>query len=819
MSAPILLVAADGHGEFTGIQQAIVHAGPGSQIEVEPGEYVGRVHLDRAIHLVARGPGVIIRSQQGAALTIAAPEGSVTGVALQSTDSTYSAVRAAHGTLRLTDCSVWSANSPAVQVSGGTLIAERSAFSTDRGGGSWSEPRHGLQVGGGASLVLSQCVVGPCSGSGIVVDDGIIDITGTRVSSCAGNALWLIGAVTGTVSECDLSDCDQTLVWVGNRTRVEFRTCIFHDSPNGGLYSDSTTPQVLIDCEFRALGGPASALAEKPSENLPAADVAALLSELDSLVGLAAVKRDVQDTIAFIELERRQMAAGLVAEPMSRHLVFSGPPGTGKTTVARLYAKLLTAIGMLPQGTLIEVDRSKLVGEHIGETAQLVTRQFEEANGGVLFIDEAYSLVQDAGSATDFGVEAINTLVKLMEDHRTDVVVIVAGYTAKMEQFLAANPGLASRFTQTIHFDAYTVDELVEIFRRRLADLGLKYDEEVTNTVRTVFSHTDRGPSFGNAREARQLIDQARVAMARRLAGRQDLSRDELVTLTSEDLRDRDEDRIATPSAAAVVSLRADLDAMIGLKAVKDQVADLIDVLELQERQRQLGLETHKISFNLVFAGSPGTGKTTVARLYGRILAAMGLLRDGHVVESSKTDLVAGFVGQTGAKTTGRFAEARGGILFIDEAYALAPRGRASEDFGVEAIDTLVKLMEDHRSDVVVIVAGYTDNMREFLEANPGLESRFDTTIVFADYSDSELLEIFRGLAQAEGKQIDPAAEPVLLERFATARRSPNFGNGRYARKLLQEATFAMARRLHDPQAPLSRSELTTITADDVRGR
>jgi SpoVK/Ycf46/Vps4 family AAA+-type ATPase len=441
-----------------------------------------------------------------------------------------------------------------------------------------------------------------------------------------------------------------------------------------------------------------------------------------------------------------------------------------------------------------------------------------EARGGVLFIDEAYSLVQQAGSVTDFGAEAITTLVKLMEDHRSDVVVIVAGYTAQMERFMAANPGLASRFTKTIHFDSYTVDELVEIFRRRLAALGLRCDADVVTRVRAVIASMDRGPSFGNGREVRDLVDRARVAMARRLAGRQELSQDELVSLRPEDFGEDDNDRVAMPRGEAVIALRAELDAMVGLEAVKRQVADLIDVLELQQQQRTLGLPTRKISPHLVFAGSPGTGKTTVARLYGRILSALGLLRDGHVVEASRADLVAGYIGQTATKTTEKFAEARGGILFIDEAYALVQQGGTQADFGVEAINTLVKLMEDHRSDVVVIVAGYTDKMREFLTGNPGLASRFGKTIVFDDYSALELLDIFRRLAADDGKRIEPAAEEILLGRFDTARCVRNFGNGRFVRNLLEQATVAMARRLRDPQVERSPAELTTITADDVQG-
>ncbi len=560
---------------------------------------------------------------------------------------------------------------------------------------------------------------------------------------------------------------------------------------------------------------PASASSRTP-ESPSAASTEALLAELDALTGLSGVKRDVTDMINFVELERRQREAGIATEPIGRHVVFSGPPGTGKTTVARLYAKLLAAEGVLATGHLNEVSAADLISPNVGGTAQLTTQQFMKARGGVLFVDEAYALAQQAGAAVDFGAEAITALVKLMEDYRSEVVVIFAGYAAKMESLLATNPGLASRFTKIIHFDSYTVDELVEIFRARVASLGLRCDDGTVDAARAALARMDRGASFGNARVVREMVDKARVAMAGRLAGRPAATQEDLITLQQSDIRDDAIGRVADVSGQAVAELRAELNAMIGLSGVKRQVEDLIDVLAFQARQREAGLETTPISPHLVFAGAPGTGKTTVARLYGRLLAALGMLRDGHVVEVSRADLVVGYVGQTATKTTQMFREASGGILFVDEAYSLVAAGGAFQDFGQETIDTLVKLMEDHRGDTLVIVAGYTEKMREFLAANPGLGSRFAVTILFEDYSETELLEIFRHLATAHGLQVDPGAEPALLDRFARGRTAPNFGNGRFARNLLDEARTAMARRLRDVPSVLSTSELTTITAADV---
>ena len=260
-----------------------------------------------------------------------------------------------------------------------------------------------------------------------------------------------------------------------------------------------------------------------------------------------------------------------------------------------------------------------------------------------------------------------------------------------------------------------------------------------------------------------------------------------------------------------------ELDNLIGLGSVKKEVRSLANFVKLQKQREAQGLKTAKVSYHLVFYGSPGTGKTTVARIVGRIYKDLGVLKKGHTVETDRAGLCGQYVGQTGPKTDSVIMKALDGVLFIDEAYSLTPEDASGNDYGQEAVSTILKRMEDYRDRLVVIVAGYKNEMHRFIDSNPGLQSRFNRYIDFPDYSPKELTEIFKMYMKKNQYTLATDAEEYLRARFdsAVAHKDRNFGNARFARNVFEKSIQAQANRLGG-RPGLSKRQLTEITADDL---
>lgn len=267
------------------------------------------------------------------------------------------------------------------------------------------------------------------------------------------------------------------------------------------------------------------------------------MEDLNELIGLTGIKHDVRELYDFTKIQKLRKDAGMKTVPVSMHLVFTGNPGTGKTTVARILARLYKQIGVLSTGQLVECDRSGLVAGYVGQTAVKTQKKIEEAMGGVLFIDEAYSLARSADQGTDFGQEAIDTILKAMEDHRDEFVVIVAGYTKPMETFIHSNPGLQSRFNKFIEFPDYTVDELLAIFDLNCRKYEYVPDPEAREQVKTLLMlrKAQMPENFANAREVRNLFETIITNQARRIAVLEHPTKEEMQKITLEDLRDEED--------------------------------------------------------------------------------------------------------------------------------------------------------------------------------------------------------------------------------------------------------------------------------------
>jgi SpoVK/Ycf46/Vps4 family AAA+-type ATPase len=488
-------------------------------------------------------------------------------------------------------------------------------------------------------------------------------------------------------------------------------------------------------------------------------------------------------------------------------MVFTGNPGTGKTVVARMVARVFKDLGVLSSGHLVEASRAQLVGQYLGETAARTRAVVQRAVGGVLFIDEAYSLTQ-ADLDQDYGPEAIAELLKAMEEHRDDLVVIAAGYEREMQRFLSSDPGLASRFPSMVRFPDFTDDELIEIFTGQTGAAGLEPSPDALGKVTGLLRRAPRGRSFGNARAMRNLCERATVLQARRVTGGTKASADDLAVLFPEDIPDT---LSGTTRVLPGTDPIAELDALIGLREVKEEVHRLVAEARSAEMRRAAGHRPGIPARHMVFTGNPGTAKTTVARLIASVYAQLGLLSSGHLVEVGHGDLVGPWLGQTAPRVRAAVEQAAGGVLFIDEAYSLS-----ADRYGQEAVSTLVQMMEEYRSDLVVIAAGYEREMGAFLASNSGLESRFPKRVAFPDYTDAELVEIFQHLAAGEGLTLALDVPDRLRALLRDVQRGPSFGNGRLMRNLLDAAVASQGERLTKGDRP-DDDEVATLRAADLR--
>jgi SpoVK/Ycf46/Vps4 family AAA+-type ATPase len=550
---------------------------------------------------------------------------------------------------------------------------------------------------------------------------------------------------------------------------------------------------------------------EKPKAQVNLASV----DKLNNLTGVEPVKKYLSKIIALSEINKKRKLKGLPVDPINKHLVLTGNPGTGKTTVARMLGEIYKDLGLLSKGHFVEVGQQDLVAIYTGQTASKTAKVIDSAKGGVLFIDEAYSLAGKGKGG--FGAEAIEVLVKEMENFRDDLVVIVAGYQADMENFLNSNEGLKSRFSEKIVLPDMSNEQLTNIALQLFEVQKFTLDELARAKLTKSFASMTRSKGFANARIARQMVENIKMNQATRLMA---VSSEDLMAILEQDIhisgqkildqdaKDKNKQRLETALA--------ELNSLIGLENVKTEINTMISMARVARLKQEKGHQVKPIIGHFAFYGSPGTGKTSVARLVGEIFASLGLLSSGHTVEVGRADLVGEYLGQTAPKVKEKIESAKGGVLFIDEAYSLNSK-HPGDSYGKEALTTLVQLMEQNRDDLVVIMAGYKDEMQDLIKVNAGLKSRITYHLDFKNYSLTECEEIFKSLLKNSQNTYEQEFMLKAREVISKLTSQEDFANARNLRELYELVIKKQAIRLNVWQSKrITEEELSLLLPEDL---
>ena len=469
-----------------------------------------------------------------------------------------------------------------------------------------------------------------------------------------------------------------------------------------------------------------------------------VMAELNSLVGLRKLKEKLNSIIANVKLSHLRAQFGQQNESkVGLNFVFKGNPGTGKTTVARLLGNILSNYGLINSPEVVTYTKGMLIDGTVGGGSRNVEKMFDSAVGKVLLIDEAYQLADNDAK------DALDAMTNMMTDKRykDKLVIILAGYPGDMAKLISSNPGLHSRFTQNVIFEDYSDDELTEIFHRKLRAEHFEVGEEALAHARAYFSYLPRNKDFGNARETENLRDEVKTRQGLRLITKSQPTEEEVFTVLPEDFPNYGKINVEAfmPQQGPAPSPMEKLDSLVGIDKIRQQFKEYVKQAHYCQENPQSPISA-KFRPHMAFLGNPGTGKSTVARLFGEILRLEGLLPNSNFVEVSPDDLIGEYVGHTAPKARAQFERARGGVLFIDEAYELYKKGKdgGGNQYGQEAITALLKFMEDDR-DTIVIMAGYTEEIRYLIKnGNPGLSSRVTNEFEFEDYGPDVLFSILQ---------------------------------------------------------------------------
>ncbi|RPE39894.1 parallel beta helix pectate lyase-like protein [Streptomyces sp. Ag109_O5-1] len=850
-SAPVLRDCV-----ISGAGREGVHVAPGGRPRLE-GCRISGTPTGLLVEADGRAEGADLTVQGAGTVAVHAQGGEVVLERLKTEGGNGAALRAAGPKARLTVRSAELAVGGPVAVElEDSASATLSAVRVRSGGGT------GLALASGARAELDGSAFSGCTT--VVGAEAELTVRESEFTGSDSDGLRVTGGGAVTAVGCRVNGARGHGVHVQASSRAELTNCAVFDNGGDGVRCNTDEPVRVHDCEVRdnggvpvhqlksgqvsvervdtggapsgrtvtsadALGG-ASGQESGPQSQGARHTGTGPLAELEALVGLESVKREVTGLINLNKMTQRRQEMGLPMPPMSRHLVFAGPPGTGKTTVARLYGAVLAELGILSQGHIVEVARADLVAQIIGGTAIKTTEVFNKALGGVLFIDEAYTLTnQSRGTGPDFGQEAVETLMKLMEDHRDEVVVIVAGYSAQMDQFLASNPGMASRFARTVEFPNYSPEELVTIVRGLCAKHYYELSESALDALDRYFEDVPKSDTFGNGRVARQVFEEMISKQASRLAAEPPHDDNELSRLTGADVITVPADQAgakgdagapsprtgeaaaptrqpgpATGAAGPSAGLRK-LAAMTGLDTARAALRNRLEALV--EAQAQPGRPI-SAQANVVLEGPLGSGRRALARVYGRCLTEAGLLTTGTVHEVRLSALPARWPEQPAYRLATALEEAEGGllVLHLDDAFGRRPQAERTA-----VLDGLARLAATPGGTVLAL-CGSPAGLRELTRERGEIVHEFAEYLRLDPYTADQAIALMRRQLHGFGFKLSDEAAKVLAASFEA---SPPRG-GAWEALRLAERLAASARTRTVSASDLPQPPATPGTAPDA---
>ncbi|GGO45627.1 sporulation protein [Streptomyces daqingensis] len=795
-------------GEYASLAAALEVASDGDVVTVAPGTYRENLVLDRTVTL--RGPeraasgSVRIAPAEGVALTVRS-SAVVQDLQIEAQDAASPALLVEDGAAELNGLRVMTRSAAGIEVRSGARPTVRRCTVDNPAG-------IGISVTGGAGGVYEECEVVSAGQSGISVRDGAHPrLERCRVHHATGAGLSLHGEDSAAEAVgCEVYEIKGTGVQVVSRATGHLTDCRVHRTSADGVTMDTDAVLTLADCDIHDIPENALDLRSRSVLTLTRSTVRRFgrngLSVWDPGTRADANNCEIHESTGDYPAVWISDGATVVLDSCRVHTVPDALFVLDRGSRADVVDSDLTQV----RGTAVSVSD--------GATVQLDDCRIREAATGAWF--------RDHGSG--------GTLANCTVDGVATGFIVTKGADPNVERCTVSSPEEAGfyvsaggrgtfhgcRVTGSKGYGFHVIDGCRTTLRRcraeRCARGGYEFAEEghvvedcTSDQSAAPVSAAPTPPPADPSPAGAGLLT-APLTAPKKASKQQPETPPEGTTASG--VASGGEAEPARPAQEVL----GELDALVGLESVKREVRALTDMIEVGRRRQEAGLKAASVRRHLVFTGSPGTGKTTVARLYGEILHSLGVLQRGHLVEVSRVDLVGEHIGSTAIRTQEAFDRARGGVLFIDEAYALSPED-GGRDFGREAIDTLVKLMEDHREEVVVIAAGYTTEMTRFLAVNPGVASRFSRTITFGDYAPEELLSIVEQQAQEHEYQLAPGATEALLKYFAELPKGPTFGNGRTARQTFEAMVERHAGRvaqLPDPDT----DDLTLLYMEDLPG-